>query len=443
MARIVGEVLSAAGLTNVADGGNREVRACDLLLQRRDRDALPRRGAPARAEPEGGDVRPRAGDERAGDHRRALRGASRRGSTTSSSATTRTPTWWDTPDRFPPRCKAVETVDAVPGARGRRGGEATGARLLVTADHGNCEMMIDPATGGPHTAHTTNPVPFLVVDDGGRTRCATGGALCDVGPDDPRPARPRAARRDDGTRPARSPDDRASLSQCSTFRSRRVKACLFAVVALLAALARGGPGGITTRPTSPYARPRVPPGAHAAGRLRARAPRSGGRRAAERADDRGCATSSISPVRSPERATSSRTLVGDATSSIRRKPARHARRGHGVGRRLRRGRRARAGPHGTQELAPASCRSCARASASCRAAPKDDSSGFAFGTPFAFTFGGGLKFVPGGRVPAARGHHGPGVQAHLPGLVLSDRLRQHGGARRIPRRDRSTRITPR
>ena len=37
--------------------------------------------------------------------------------------------------------------------------------MLITADHGNAEMMIDPVTGGPHTAHTTNPVPFIVVAD--------------------------------------------------------------------------------------------------------------------------------------------------------------------------------------------------------------------------------------------------------------------------------------
>jgi 2,3-bisphosphoglycerate-independent phosphoglycerate mutase len=57
-----------------------------------------------------------------------------------------------------------------------------GARLLVTADHGNCEMMIDPATGGPHTAHTTSPVPFVVVDQRGASSLRQGGALCDVGP---------------------------------------------------------------------------------------------------------------------------------------------------------------------------------------------------------------------------------------------------------------------
>ncbi len=63
--------------------------------------------------------------------------------------------------------------------------ERTGTRLLITADHGNCEMMIDPATGGPHTAHTSNPVPFLLIDPSGGTpdrALRSGGALCDVGP---------------------------------------------------------------------------------------------------------------------------------------------------------------------------------------------------------------------------------------------------------------------
>ncbi len=46
-------------------------------------------------------------------------------------------------------------------------------------------MMIDPKTGGPHTAHTTNPVPFIIVDPSGDTPdkpLRSGGALCDVGP---------------------------------------------------------------------------------------------------------------------------------------------------------------------------------------------------------------------------------------------------------------------
>ena len=57
----------------------------------------------------------------------------------------------------------------MPGSAGspRRSSKAGGA-LLVTADHGNCELMRDPETGGPHTAHTTNPVPVLLL--GGATR---------------------------------------------------------------------------------------------------------------------------------------------------------------------------------------------------------------------------------------------------------------------------------
>ena len=60
--------------------------------------------------------------------------------------------------------KAVEVVDAHLGriydALKRKGG-----RWIITADHGNAEMMIDPVTKGPHTYHTTNPVPFIVVDE--------------------------------------------------------------------------------------------------------------------------------------------------------------------------------------------------------------------------------------------------------------------------------------
>jgi len=82
---------------------------------------------------------------------------------------------------FPATLEAVRTVDACL-ARVLVAAERAGARLLVTADHGNCEQMIDPATGGPHTAHTTNPVPFLSIDPDGDRPLRHGGALCDVGP---------------------------------------------------------------------------------------------------------------------------------------------------------------------------------------------------------------------------------------------------------------------
>ncbi len=84
--------------------------------------------------------------------------------------------------KIPPTIKAVETVDACIGriydAVRRRGGA-----ILVTADHGNAELMIDPATGGPHTYHTTNPVPFIVVTDtANRLALRPDGALQDISP---------------------------------------------------------------------------------------------------------------------------------------------------------------------------------------------------------------------------------------------------------------------
>jgi 2,3-bisphosphoglycerate-independent phosphoglycerate mutase len=54
--------------------------------------------------------------------------------------------------------------------------------LLVTADHGNCEMMRDPATGGPHTAHTTNVVPVLLTGPGAAGAGLQDGRLADIAP---------------------------------------------------------------------------------------------------------------------------------------------------------------------------------------------------------------------------------------------------------------------
>jgi len=82
---------------------------------------------------------------------------------------------------IPATIKAVETVDQSL-ARVLKAAESAGIRLIVTADHGNAEMLIDPETGGPHTAHTTNPVPLVVVDWQQQQRLRSGGALCDVAP---------------------------------------------------------------------------------------------------------------------------------------------------------------------------------------------------------------------------------------------------------------------
>jgi 2,3-bisphosphoglycerate-independent phosphoglycerate mutase len=81
---------------------------------------------------------------------------------------------------LPAAIKAVETVDAGLG-RIADAIENAGGALLVTADHGNCELMRDPQTGGPHTAHTTNPVPVVLL--GGRNRALVAeGRLADVAP---------------------------------------------------------------------------------------------------------------------------------------------------------------------------------------------------------------------------------------------------------------------
>jgi 2,3-bisphosphoglycerate-independent phosphoglycerate mutase len=81
---------------------------------------------------------------------------------------------------LPAVIRAVETVDQCLG-RILATGERVEARVLITADHGNCELMIDPETGGPHTAHTTSPVPLVAIGSEA-TALRSGGALCDVGP---------------------------------------------------------------------------------------------------------------------------------------------------------------------------------------------------------------------------------------------------------------------
>jgi 2,3-bisphosphoglycerate-independent phosphoglycerate mutase len=59
---------------------------------------------------------------------------------------------------------------------------AMGGTVIVTADHGNAEQMIDPATGGPHTAHTLNPVPVILAAPGAKPPLRSGGTLADVAP---------------------------------------------------------------------------------------------------------------------------------------------------------------------------------------------------------------------------------------------------------------------
>ncbi len=94
--------------------------------------------------------------------------------------------------KIPPTITAVETVDACLGQI-YQALQQNGGAMIITADHGNAEQMIDPATGGPQTAHTTNPVPFIVVaehavtpanfkGDARRFTLRPDGALQDISP---------------------------------------------------------------------------------------------------------------------------------------------------------------------------------------------------------------------------------------------------------------------
>ena len=77
--------------------------------------------------------------------------------------------------------KAIEAVDECVGRAVEALKEVNG-QMFITADHGNAELMVDPKTGEPWTAHTTNPVPFLLVNCDPAYTLREGGALCDIVP---------------------------------------------------------------------------------------------------------------------------------------------------------------------------------------------------------------------------------------------------------------------
>ena len=83
--------------------------------------------------------------------------------------------------KMEPTVRAVETVDAQLG-RIYQAIRQSGGAMMITADHGNAEMLIDPVNGGPHTAHTTNPVPFILVSEEKGLALREGGSLRDLSP---------------------------------------------------------------------------------------------------------------------------------------------------------------------------------------------------------------------------------------------------------------------
>ena len=84
--------------------------------------------------------------------------------------------------KLEPTIRGVETIDACLG-RIYQTMQQQGGSMLITADHGNAELMVDPGTGGPHTSHTTNPVPVILVsEDAHKYRLRADGSLRDISP---------------------------------------------------------------------------------------------------------------------------------------------------------------------------------------------------------------------------------------------------------------------
>ncbi len=82
---------------------------------------------------------------------------------------------------IPAAVQACEVVDAGVG-KAIAALKSVGGAMILTADHGNCELMIDPKTGGPHTAHTTNPVPVVLINGPAGAKIRRGGRLGDLAP---------------------------------------------------------------------------------------------------------------------------------------------------------------------------------------------------------------------------------------------------------------------
>ena len=79
---------------------------------------------------------------------------------------------------------AIEACEAVDKCIGRlvEALKKADGTLLLTADHGNCEVMIDPSTGNPHTSHTLNPVPAILFNGPKNKSLSNGGRLSDIAP---------------------------------------------------------------------------------------------------------------------------------------------------------------------------------------------------------------------------------------------------------------------
>ena len=82
---------------------------------------------------------------------------------------------------FSAAISAIETIDTCLG-KIRKLVQEKGSTIFLTADHGNLELMVDPQTGGIHTAHTTLPVPLILDNVTGNYQLVNSGKLADIAP---------------------------------------------------------------------------------------------------------------------------------------------------------------------------------------------------------------------------------------------------------------------
>ena len=179
----LGELLAAHGLTQLRIAETEKYAHVTFFFSGGREAPYPGRGTHPGAEPEGRDLRPAAGDELSRSHRRSWSRRSAAQRFDVDRLQHRQP-GHGRPHRRPAtrRSSAAEAVDAALGAIADAV-RAAGGEMLITADHGNLEMMRDPATGQPHTAHTVGPVPLVYVGARGgacatAARCAMSRRRC-------------------------------------------------------------------------------------------------------------------------------------------------------------------------------------------------------------------------------------------------------------------------
>jgi len=169
---ILAQVFAELQYKNLRTAGNRKIRARHLFFQWRSGEAVRRRRANSCAVAESGDVRLEAGNVCSGITDTVVK-AIEKGEFDAIIMNYANADMVGHSGKLGAAIKAVETVDAGL-ARIYQALKPRGGVWMITADHGNAETMIDPATGGPHTYHTTNPVPFILVSDDDQVCLKTG-----------------------------------------------------------------------------------------------------------------------------------------------------------------------------------------------------------------------------------------------------------------------------